>query len=44
MIATGRVDVKPLVTNRFTLEETPDAYKAAMAGTGIKIMIKSARD
>ena len=44
MIATGRINVKPLITHRFKLEQTLDAYKAAMEGTGIKVMIHCAKE
>ena len=43
MISSGIVNVKQLVTHRFRLEQTLDAYKAAMEGTGIKVMISSQR-
>jgi len=43
MISTGRINVKPLITHRFTLEQTLDAYNAAMGGSGIKIMINCTR-
>ncbi|XP_023346718.1 sorbitol dehydrogenase [Eurytemora carolleeae] len=42
MVASGRVDVKPLITHRFTLEETVKAFETAKTGAGgaIKVMIK----
>ncbi|XP_067943882.1 sorbitol dehydrogenase-like [Watersipora subatra] len=43
MIATGRINVQPLITHRVTLEQTLDAYKAAMEGNEIKIMIDCSR-
>lgn len=43
MISTGRIDVKPLITHRFKLEQTLDAYHAAMEGNGIKVMIDCSR-
>jgi len=43
LVASGRVDVKKLITHRYTLEQTEDAYKTASAGEGIKVMISSAR-
>ena len=41
MIASGRVDVKPLITHHFTLEETHQAFETARTGAGgaIKVMI-----
>jgi len=39
MIASGAVDVKPLVTHRFSLEQTLDAFRTAHAGEGVKVMI-----
>ena len=42
-MASGRVDVKKLITHRYILEQTEDAYKTASAGEGIKVMISSAR-
>ena len=42
MVASGRVNVKPLVTHRFSLEETVKAFEAAKTGAdgAIKIIIK----
>jgi len=42
MVASGRVDVKPLITHRFSLEETLQAFETAKTGAGgaIKVMIK----
>jgi len=42
MVATGKVDVKPLITHRFKLEETVKAFETAKTGSGgaIKVMIK----
>lgn len=44
MVASGRVDVKPLITHRFQLEETLQAFETAKTGAGnaIKVMIKCA--
>ncbi|KAF2345433.1 Alcohol dehydrogenase C-terminal [Trinorchestia longiramus] len=41
LIASGRVDVKPLITHRFTLAEAQKAFDTARTGEGgpIKIMI-----
>ncbi|KAK3765707.1 hypothetical protein RRG08_026182 [Elysia crispata] len=43
MIASGKVNVKPLVTHRFKLEESIKAFEAAKRGEGIKIMISCER-
>merc|ERR1719242_1766289 len=42
MVASGKVDVKPLITHRFKLEETIKAFETAKTGAGgaIKVMIK----
>lgn len=42
MVATGKLDVKPLITHRFQLEETLQAFETAKTGAGgaIKVMIK----
>jgi len=42
MVASGRVNVKPLITHRFKLEETLAAFETAKTGAGnaIKVMIK----
>jgi len=44
MVASGTVNVKPLVTHRFKLEETLKAFETAKTGAGnpIKVMIKCA--
>ncbi|BFY97850.1 hypothetical protein BsWGS_00890 [Bradybaena similaris] len=39
MVASGRVNVKSLVTHRFQLEDSVKAFEAAKRGEGIKIMI-----
>eukprot|EP00088_Acartia_fossae_P043636 TRINITY_DN4600_c0_g1_i5.p1 TRINITY_DN4600_c0_g1~~TRINITY_DN4600_c0_g1_i5.p1 ORF type:complete len:243 (-),score=57.21 TRINITY_DN4600_c0_g1_i5:272-898(-) len=42
LVASGRVNVKPLITHRFQLEETVKAFETAKTGAGgaIKVMIK----
>ena len=39
---TLQVDVKPLITHRFSLEQTLDAFETARTGAGgaIKVIIK----
>ncbi|XP_076465597.1 sorbitol dehydrogenase-like [Babylonia areolata] len=39
MVASGKVNVKPLVTHRFSLEQSLEAFEAAKRGEGVKIMI-----
>uniref|UniRef100_A0A6A7FTV7 Sorbitol dehydrogenase n=2 Tax=Hirondellea gigas TaxID=1518452 RepID=A0A6A7FTV7_9CRUS len=41
MVSSGRVDVKPLITHRFTLLESEQAFETARTGAGgaIKVMI-----
>ena len=41
MVASGRVNVKPLITHNYKLEETVDAFERARTGEGgaIKVMI-----
>jgi len=39
LIASGKVDVKPLITHRFSLNETIKAFEKARDMEGIKIMI-----
>ncbi|XP_061719824.1 sorbitol dehydrogenase-like [Cydia pomonella] len=39
MVASGKINVKPLVTHHFSLEETVEAYETARRGAGIKVMI-----
>merc|ERR1719184_681542 len=42
MVASGKVDVKPLITHRFKLEETLKAFETAKTGAGgaIKVDVK----
>ena len=44
MIASGQVDVKPLVTHRFKLEESLEAFEVSRTGAGgaMKVMIDCA--
>jgi len=39
LLFLGKINVKPLVTHRFKLEEAVKAFEAASKGLGIKIMI-----
>lgn len=40
LVACGRVDVRPLITHRFTLHQVEDAFHAAKDGVAIKVMIR----
>ena len=42
MVASGKVDVRPLITHRFSLEQTLEAFETAKTGAGgaIKVVIK----
>nr|XP_002131633.1 sorbitol dehydrogenase [Ciona intestinalis] len=40
MLASRQVDVTPLVTHRFKLEEVQKAFEVTRAGEGIKVMLK----
>ncbi|CAF99680.1 unnamed protein product, partial [Tetraodon nigroviridis] len=40
MLASGKVDVKPLVTHRFPLEQVVQAFETTRQGIGIKVMLK----
>lgn len=40
MLESKRIDVKPLVTHRFSLEEVFKAFETAKEGVGIKVMLK----
>lgn len=44
MIASGKVDVKPLITHRFKLEESLEAFDTTKRGEGIKVMIRCAKE
>ncbi|RWS16313.1 sorbitol dehydrogenase-like protein [Dinothrombium tinctorium] len=44
LVASGKVNVKPLITHRFTLEETLKAFETAKNGEGIKVMINCAKN
>ena len=39
LVASGRVDVKPLVSHRFTLEQSEEAFQTALTGKGNPIKI-----
>ncbi|XP_034833443.1 sorbitol dehydrogenase-like [Maniola hyperantus] len=39
LVASGKINLKPLVTHHFSLEESLEAYEVARRGLGIKVMI-----
>lgn len=41
LVASGKIDVKPLVTHNYKLEETKQAFETSRTGAGgaIKVMI-----
>ncbi|OWF40805.1 sorbitol dehydrogenase-like [Mizuhopecten yessoensis] len=43
MVASGKVDVKPLITHRFSLEDSIKAFVTTLKGEGIKVMIDCTR-
>lgn len=46
LIASGQVNLKPLITHHFTIEESLEAFKTAETGIGnpIKVMIHCNED
>ncbi|XP_074602784.1 sorbitol dehydrogenase-like [Brevipalpus obovatus] len=44
LISSGTIDVKPLISHRFNLEQSLDAFELAKSGKGIKIMIDCLAD
>ena len=45
MVASGAVDVKPLITHRYKLEEALEAFETSRTGAGeaVKVMISCDR-
>ena len=43
-VSSGLVDVKPLITHRFKLEEVVKAFEVAKSGEGIKVIIKCRKE
>lgn len=43
MVASGRVNVKPLITHTYKLEETLQAFERAKTGEGGAIKVKGGR-
>ncbi|XP_026234723.1 sorbitol dehydrogenase [Anabas testudineus] len=44
MLSSGKVNVKPLVTHRFPLEQAVQAFETTRQGVGIKVMLKCDRN
>jgi L-iditol 2-dehydrogenase len=44
LIASGRIDVKPLITHRYTINESVQAFEMAESGQAIKVMIQCGKD
>jgi hypothetical protein len=39
LIASGRIDVKPLITHRYNITESVQAFEMAESGEAIKVMV-----
>ena len=39
LVAAGKIDVKKLITNKYTFEQAEEAFKEVKAGKGIKVLI-----
>jgi L-iditol 2-dehydrogenase len=44
LIASGRIDVKPLITHRYTINESVQAFEMAESGEAIKVMIQCGKE
>jgi L-iditol 2-dehydrogenase len=44
LIASGRIDVKPLITHRYTINESVQAFEMAESGQAIKVMIQCGKE
>jgi len=44
LIATGRIDVKPLITHRYNINESVQAFEMAESGQAIKVMIQCGKE
>ena len=40
---SGKINVKPLITHRFRLENIVEAFETANGGDGIKVMIECSK-
>lgn len=43
LIASGRIDVKPLITHRYMINESVQAFEMAESGQAIKVMVRVLR-
>ena len=39
LIASGRIDVKPLITHRYNINQSVEAFEMAESGQAIKVMV-----
>lgn len=39
LLTSGAIDIKPMITHYFKLEETLKAFETAKSGTGVKVII-----
>jgi len=44
LIASGRIDVKPLITHRYNINEAVQAFEMAESGQAIKVMIQCGKE
>lgn len=44
LVEAGKINMKPLITHRFNLEEAKKAFELCCAGQGVKILIKCIED
>jgi L-iditol 2-dehydrogenase len=44
LIASGRIDVKPLITHRYTIDQSVQAFEMAESGQAIKVMIQCGKE
>lgn len=44
LIASGRIDVKPLITHRYNINESVQAFEMAESGQAIKVMIQCGKE
>jgi len=39
LIASGRINVKPLISKKYTVQQTPEAFEYALSGEGMKTFV-----
>jgi len=44
LVASGKIDVKRLITARFEFEDAAEAFETTKQGQGIKVLIKGPKD